>query len=577
MLTTLWKHDPIKLILVVLGHVLAALLGLIMIALVHQSLFDDENITALPSFIRWVVKHNSYIYLSLLLPLFVLSVGSYRLLAMLGSEVLRSIRNTMVSQLLALPYQRLESIGRARIQALLTLDVDTISDALRTLPMLLFNTTLLTCCLAYMLWLSLSYFLMYFIVLSVVSFVAWWLIKRSEKLLMVLRETQGSLYQSLNMLATGSKELSLNITRRHYFEKNDLQKKSESLRNATLDSEKHISVMTNFVTLMIFFMLGLLLLLGQSEWAAPKNVMIGFVIMTLFIRGPVLSISANMPVLIKGNVAWTSIESSGLSLNIYKSENSIASISKNNTVFTKNIQIEKNTSFKSLELREIFFEYESPSDEASFQLGPIDLTLHSGDLIFIIGGNGSGKSTLAKVLTGLYQVSRGRILLNRDELTDSSSLNKLYSSVFFDFTLFSQALDDSGSEINDVVLSQWIERLDLAHKVTVKHGRLSTTDLSQGQRRRLALVIACCENRPIILFDEWAADQDPHFRHIFYTELLPYLQSQGKTIIAITHDDRYFNRANRLYKLEEGSLLEITEEQQAHHRFDERQGLESAS
>ena len=573
MLTTLWKHEPIKLILVVFGHVCAALLGLIMIALVHQSLFDEGKVAALPRFLHWVVHNNSLIYLSLLLPLFVISVASYRLLAKLGAKMLRDIRNTMVSQLLALPFQQLENIGGARIQALLTLDVDTISDALRSLPMLLFNTTLLMCCLGYMFWLSPSYFLIYVFVLSVISFAAWWLIKRSETLLTTLRESQGSLYQSLNMLVTGSKELSLNTTRRQYFEDKDIRTQSEALRAATVASEKHISIMTNFVTLMIFVLLGLLLLLGQSEWAAAHNVMVGFVIMTLFIRGPVLSISANLPILIKGNVSWKNIESSGLSLDLHVQNHNIAVHDNigHHAIERPAIKCHDITNdaahgtddrtakpFNRLELDNVFFRYHEATDEPSFQLGPINFTLKAGELVFIVGGNGSGKSTLAKVITGLYKTTRGNIRLNGEAFANNPAiLNELYSSVFFDFTLFPQAIDDKGHNISDAVLTQWIERLDLGHKVTANNGQLSTTDLSQGQRRRLALVIACCENRPILLFDEWAADQDPHFRHVFYTELLPYLQSQGKTIIAITHDDRYFDQADKLYRLEVGGLVEV--------------------
>ena len=547
MLKTLWEYKPAKLMLVVFGHVSAALLGLVMIALVHQSLFNDASTAQLPAYLAWVVKHNSLIYLSLLLPLFMISVASYRLLAMLGAEMLCEIRNTMVTQLLALPYQSFETIGGPQVQALLTLDVDTISDALRALPMLLFNATLLVCCLGYMLWLSTWYFSIYFAALSTIGLCAWGLIKRSETLLTTLRESQGKLYQSLNVLVTGSKELSLNTTRRQYFEHQEVHLGSEALRAATVASEKHISIMTNFVTLMIFVMLGVLLLLGQSSLAAPQNVMVGFVIMTLFIRGPVLSISANLPILMKGNIAWHNIESSGLSLNFHTIEHN------------KTLEIGESIAFKRLELNEISFRYTDSAKDASFELGPINLTLNQGELIFIVGGNGSGKSTLAKVLTGLYKSSGGILRLNNHELTDSETLKTLYSSVFFDFELFSQAIDNKGNKTSDTILLLWLERLGLTHKVTTKNGRLSTTNLSQGQRRRLALVIACCENRPILLFDEWAADQDPHFRHVFYTELLPFLKSQGKTIVAITHDDRYFNQADKLYKLEEGSLIEITQ------------------
>lgn len=72
-----------------------------------------------------------------------------------------------------------------------------------------------------------------------------------------------------------------------------------------------------------------------------------------------------------------------------------------------------------------------------------------------------------------------------------------------------------------------LERLGLGHKVSVQNGRLSTTDLSTGQRKRLALLHAYLERRPVIVLDEWAADQDPEFREMFYTELLPELESVG--------------------------------------------------
>jgi putative ATP-binding cassette transporter len=95
------------------------------------------------------------------------------------------------------------------------------------------------------------------------------------------------------------------------------------------------------------------------------------------------------------------------------------------------------------------------------------------------------------------------------------------------------------------------------HKVEHDGQRLSDVRFSQGQRKRLALLMAAVEQRDCLLLDEWAADQDPQFRQFFYHELLPALQSQGKTIIAITHDDHYFDRADRLLKMDAGCLTEV--------------------
>jgi putative ATP-binding cassette transporter len=99
--------------------------------------------------------------------------------------------------------------------------------------------------------------------------------------------------------------------------------------------------------------------------------------------------------------------------------------------------------------------------------------------------------------------------------------------------------------------------LALDHKVRVTDQRLSTTDLSQGQRRRLALLTAYLEDRPFYVFDEWAADQDPHYKQIFYTELLPELRARGKGVAVITHDDRYFHLGDRIVKLHDGQIVEF--------------------
>ena len=103
---------------------------------------------------------------------------------------------------------------------------------------------------------------------------------------------------------------------------------------------------------------------------------------------------------------------------------------------------------------------------------------------------------------------------------------------------------------------EYLHQLELDHVVTVKDGVFSTVKLSRGQRKRLALLTAYLEDRPIYVFDEWAADQDPVFRRIFYLRLLPELKARGKTVVAITHDDRYFGDADRIVKLEEGKVVE---------------------
>jgi putative pyoverdin transport system ATP-binding/permease protein len=190
-----------------------------------------------------------------------------------------------------------------------------------------------------------------------------------------------------------------------------------------------------------------------------------------------------------------------------------------------------------------------------FALGPVDLAFSPGELVFLIGGNGSGKTTLAKVIVGLYAPENGHILLDGVEVDEArrDRYRQLFSVVFSDFYLFDSLLGIRLERL-DQAAQALLEALQLSHKVTIDQGVFSTLDLSQGQRKRLALLVAYLEDRPFYLFDEWAADQDPLFKDVFYRRLLPALKAKGKTVVVITHDDRYFHLADRLIKLESGQV-----------------------
>jgi len=206
---------------------------------------------------------------------------------------------------------------------------------------------------------------------------------------------------------------------------------------------------------------------------------------------------------------------------------------------------------------EVTHTYHREQSEYNFVLGPVNLSLRPGELVFLVGGNGSGKTTLAKLLVGLYQPESGTICLNGQPVTDANreAYRQLFSVVFSDFYVFEQLLGLVTPEL-DTQARYYLIRFHLDHKVRVTEGVLSTTELSQGQRKRLALLNAYLEDRPCYVFDEWAADQDPLFKELFYTRLLPELQARGKLVVVITHDDKYFHLADRLLKLEDGRLDE---------------------
>lgn len=216
-------------------------------------------------------------------------------------------------------------------------------------------------------------------------------------------------------------------------------------------------------------------------------------------------------------------------------------------------------------LRGVTHAYFHERDERMFRIGPIDLTIRPGELVFIVGGNGSGKTTLAKVLTGLYEPEEGTIEVDGRPIgwRERAAYRQRFSAVFNDFHLFDALLgivdpDDPARAQADARANALIAKLALDHKVKVVDGAFSNRALSTGQRKRLALVVAYLEDRPFYLFDEWAADQDPSFKAVFYEQLLPELRARGKAVIVITHDDRYFDLADRLLKLDNGQIVSDT-------------------
>jgi putative ATP-binding cassette transporter len=192
--------------------------------------------------------------------------------------------------------------------------------------------------------------------------------------------------------------------------------------------------------------------------------------------------------------------------------------------------------------------------DKTFGIGPINFDVRKGEVVFIYGGNGSGKTTLIYSILGLCFPSGGMIRLNDTSIneTNYADYRTAFSVVFNDFYLFNELIG-----VDDFDIDKWeyyIRLFELENKVTLEGRCFSTTDLSTGQRKRLALIAALMEEKPILVIDEWAADQDPYFRKKFYTQIIPLLKQDNFTIIAITHDDKYYYCADRLYKMDYGKL-----------------------
>ena len=191
-----------------------------------------------------------------------------------------------------------------------------------------------------------------------------------------------------------------------------------------------------------------------------------------------------------------------------------------------------------------------------FHLEAFDFSIKAGEIVFIVGGNGSGKSTFLKLMTGLYTPDTGHLTWNGIEVTPDriGSYRNLFTPIFTDFHIFKRIL--GVEEVDEDEVRALIARMDLVGKTDIIERRLTNTDLSTGQKKRLALILARLDNRPVYIFDEWAADQDPIFRRFFYTQLLPEMKAAGHAVVAVTHDDSYFACADRVLKMDYGRFLD---------------------
>jgi len=209
------------------------------------------------------------------------------------------------------------------------------------------------------------------------------------------------------------------------------------------------------------------------------------------------------------------------------------------------------TSFEEIRLDRVEFAYRHDG-QVPFAIGPITTTIRRGEILFIVGGNGSGKSTFLKVLTALYRPARGRLLVDGTvvEGNEVQPYRELFTAIFSDFHLFDRLYGLLGTDPEHV--RGLLAEMQLDTKVDFVDDRFTSLDLSTGQRKRLALVVCLLDDRPIMVFDELAADQDPQFRRYLYEELTPALQKRGKTLIIVTHDDRYFHVAGRVVRMEDG-------------------------
>ncbi|WP_067852996.1 ATP-binding cassette domain-containing protein [Nocardia shimofusensis] len=532
------------------------------------------------------------------------------MLIRLAQDAIFRLRSDLSSSVVAAPLEHLERLGMHRLVATLTEDVRSLSQAVTAIPAICIDVATIIGCFVYLATVSGPIFAITIAGTLIGVACVEVFLGRVRRIYHAARENEDALLRSFQAVTLGIKELKLHRGRRRDFMDRHLLGTAGQLRAQNVDAGSKFSVAQSLGQLLQLGTMALILFGVAKAMEMPREVMVGYILVTTFLAMPMQNFMHRIPDLLRGDVALAKIRAMNFSLETLHDEDQLP--------YAQRPAVES----ARLELSGVSYHYREdvpsamppgppgphghpggghpplpppghgggprqgapdvngkrkvshagmdgkpvplgpppggpPGEDGGFTLGPLDLVFEPGEITFVVGGNGSGKSTLAKLITGLYVPRTGTVSINGEAIDHQNIewFRQNSSAIFTDFHLFEDYLGFDQPGIDDEV-RRYLRELRLDDKVDVRDGTLTTIALSQGQRKRLALLTALLEDRPIYVFDEWAADQEPKFREVFYKEILVGLKRRGKTVVVITHDDRYFDCADRLVKLEFGRMVE---------------------
>ena len=482
-------------------------------------------------------------YLILFIGVIILFLVSRRLLSggiiHLSQDIFWNIRKAVIEGILQSPIKKIKE-NKDQIYSSLTIDVGNITTGSLMLIDFISAIIIVISCLVYMAYISISLFLVSFAVICIAAGVYIFRSKGNHMKFKISRDLEKNFIGLFNSILNGSKEIKMNpiIGKK-------INTKIGGVMNTAKSNDKgaFIGYLNNQVTgqVLFYLLISFIILYSSTLFDVSVESSISYIFVLLYLLGPLGMVMMVFPVM---NRTIISLDKLVKLMNELKDQNGGN---------LDHQELDTDMNFDRLEYKDYAFSY----GENLFSVGPINLTIDKGEVVFIYGSNGSGKTTLFNTLLNIYEPNNGTVTLNEETISIEHllSFKGLFSPVFSDFYLFDEMYGVNEIDINQA--NEYLKIFEIDEKVIIENNKFSTIDLSTGQRKRLALINAILEKKPILVLDEWAADQDPIFRQKFYEEIVPYLVGKGFTIIAITHDDKYYSCADKLFKMEYGQLFEI--------------------
>ena len=538
------------------GLFFALLIPIVMIALAKEN--NQSQQSTLVEFFGLEIAHSQFalLFLCLCLLILVFNALSEIILSRVALDIRFRLRKKLYRQIANAPISSLENVGQSRLIQALSTDVSIIVMGAQQFPTILTNAVTLFGMFGYLAYIDFRVFtyVVQVVLFGVISYQLPVLL--GTRYFASAREHQDTLQEGFRGLIGGAKELKLSSHKQQNYENEVLFKEEKTIRDLEKKGLTAYNLAGSYGSLLCFFAIGGLSFIFINYHVISNSQIIAAVMVLLYITGPIGFLLNVVPQLARTKVSLKKIDKlyEDLPAEIINQQNSIP------------------TTWKSLHLRGVEYQYSHLASNAGnksdnvapikkrprFKVGPVDLAINRGEVTFIAGGNGSGKSTLSKIVSQHYLPSEGLLSVDDIELNETNleSFRQQIACIYSDYYLFERILDvaNPNSDYQDKI-EHYLTVFGLSEKVEFSDGCFSTLKLSDGQRRRLALVVAIVEDKQLYVFDEWAADQDPEFKDVFYREILPMLKEQGKAVVVISHDDRYFDVADQLFVMEQGELV----------------------
>lgn len=462
----------------------------------------------------------------------------------IGLDLAKNIRMKVYKKVLDAQLPELEEFGLAKIISVINIDVPNVIQGAKTLPFIVVNMVTIVGLLSYLYYLNSELFFQILLAILLCTVFYKLMFIFVDKAYYLSREANDKTQEAAKSIIMGIKELKLDSDKQDYFIKNIMVPYENELIGKEKRATSFIFAANSMGQMFGFVIIGVVTFILYNYFPITQVELLAVVMVLIYLTNPIA--------IILGSLADLSLASVS-----YKKLNALLDgIAHEEIEPIKECKVDQQN-WKQLSYENISYKYKGDLHHREFQVGPISVDINPGLVIFIVGGNGSGKSTLSKLLTTHYFSETGVIKIDSTPV-NTQELNKVrqkYFAVFSDYYLFEQLLIEMPVD-NVPEVDKFMRMLQLQDKVTIIDNRFSTTLLSDGQRKRLALLVGLLEEKDVYLFDEWTADQDPEFRSVFYLHIIPYLKMKGKAVIVISHDEKYFHTADKLIVMDEGKLQE---------------------